>query len=697
MYIITAAILAIVSLFLLAFAKKYLIEKKQLNEKTVGIACAALAVVICALAVIFSAKLSGNGGVVAFLLLAAVPSVIYLAANFCKIRLPRLGCRASFWCGLLAVIIPTAAFAAFLSSRTMPIAEGWYSTYAKLVHEGAQPYVDFELLFMPLYTYIISGLTAVFGYKIIVLRIFGVVLYAAITALTYCVFTKLFKPWVAAIATVTAALYLQSEVVQIFYDYIRVFDMFTYVATLLLMLHIAKVWNDTERHSFFSWQLVLSGVFAALAFLVRQNSGAFVMAYTVLVVIFMIVYTKQKKLHSVYLAQYIVAFIAPIAVMLAYMSANGMLSAFFSATFGDALGAKGGMMTVLFAWIPRSLKTFLQNSPIALALAALLGLNFVLYKKKKRNDDTHNSNALITVIFFLTLTAGMVLTYFFPSLGTNMSGLRSGNMPYVVFYIIVAIFVVCMVWLFKNKGSEQKSWVLKLMTLSGMAIAIGYGSGTSAGLSEGQTALAVGLIIALLLHFSEHVYMHITRILALMLSVVICLSIVSFKYDTPYSWWGLTEGNIRQATYTIDNEYLEGIKVSRKTKYGYDRILKIIDQHTQEGDSIFVFPHAPIFYLLADRYAETYTYVQWFDVASDKAVVADIEVLRQSNPKVIVYVKIDEYVSSSHETLFRGDEQSGLVQMANAIEALVQSNPKYKRGATLVLQGYEVEVYYLED
>ncbi len=705
MYIVTAALLATILLFLLAYGRNYLLNKKQYKKKTANAIFATLAFLVVGAAVLVSILLNGVTGLALFALFFGIPTLVYLAFNTKKgifarlgaIKIPRLSGRASFWCGLVAVLLPTVVFAAFLSTRTMPMAEGWYSVYAKLMNEGAVPYRDFELLFMPLYAYIISGLTALFGYKLIVLRIFGVVLFAALAALTYRVFTKLFKPWIAVVATVTAALYLQSEVVQIFYDYIRVFDVFTYIATLLLILHIARVWNDEQKHSIFGWRLVLSGIFASLAFLVRQNSGAFVMAYTVLLVIFMIVYTKQKKLHAIHLAQYVVSFIVPIAVMLIYMYSNGTLSAFLGATVGDALESKGGMMTVLFAWIPRSLKTLAQNSPIFLALAGMLGLNFVLYKRKRTDEDTHKSNALITAIYFLTLVAGALITYFVPTAGKQVSNFRSGNMPYVVFYVMVAVFIVAMVWLFKNKASEHKRWVLLLMTLSGMTIAIGYGSGTSAGLSEGQTALALGLIIALLLHFSAHAYMHLTRILAFAMSACLCLSIVSFKYDIPYSWWGLTEGNLRYATKTIDNEYLSGIKVSRTTKYGYERILNIIDQNTKEGDSIFVFPHVPIFYLLSDRYSDTYTMVQWFDVASDDAVIADIETLKQSNPKVIVYVKISDYVSSSHETLFRGDKQSGLVQMANAIETLVQTNPDYRLGAKMIIQGYDVEVYYLAD
>lgn len=700
MGVIAAAAIAVVVSCIMILLRSYLLNTNKLSKKTASISTISVAALSWVFFLAYSITWVSSPKnlilcftffalfIVAYVILCTKPDILQ--------KLPFPTPRASFWIGLLAVLVPTIAFATLLSTRTFPIAEGWYSVYAKLVHNGEMPYTDFELLFMPLYTYIISFITWIFGYKLIVLRIFGVLLFAGITALTYCVLTKLFKPWTACIATITAALYLQSEVVQVFYDYIRVFDLFTYVATLLLMLHIAKTSDDTVEHHPISWRLILSGIFASLAFLVRQNSGAFVIAYTFLVVLLLIVYTKQKRLHAIYLGEYVGAVLVPLTTMIAYMYFSGALSAFLGATVGDALDSKGGIFTVLFAWIPRSFSTLITERFIFVALLAILGLNFYLYKKKSKPEDASKTNAVVCILFFAMLVAGGVIAFFSKDFSAAMSDMRSANLPYVVFYIAIVLFVIQLVWLFKNKTHEQRPFVLKLMTLTGMVIAIGYGSGTSAGLSEGQTALGIALIIALILHYSSHSFMHATRFIALMMSAVLCLSIVSFKYDIPYSWWGLTEPSIREANYEIEGcELLEGIKVSESTAKGYELILENIDKYTEEGDSIFVFPHAPIFYLLSDRYPDTYTYVQWFDVSSDRSVVKDIDVLKESNPKVIVYVKIDKYISSSHENLFRGEGKSGLSQMAEAIEALVDE--KYYCDATFVLQNYHVEIYHLED
>ncbi len=704
MYVIASAVIAVVLSLALSYIRVRLTDSGRMAEKPSRLLFALLSVAVCSLCAIMAVRHSGFLGLLILVAVLVLFALVYALlgvrdgrlSRLPQIKLPAWRPSTSFWAGLVASLAPTVVFALFLSLHTMPMAEGWYSVYAKLINGGAMPYTDFELLFMPLYAYIISGITALFGYKIIVLRIFGVIIFACLTALTYCVLSKLFKPWISCIATITGALFLQSEVVQIFYDYIRVFDVFAYAATLFLVLHVAKTQDDGQKHSFFAWRLALSGIFASLAFLVRQNSGALVMAYTVLVVLFLVVYTRQKKLHIAYLAEYVLAFLLPLALMVLHMYTNGALSAFLGATVGDALNSKGGIFTVLFAWIPRSLGVLVGEWWIFAALLGLLGVNFFLYRKNKREDGERESAGALFVTFLSLLVIGALLAYLIPSLGGALSNFREANLPYVVFYVVIVIFAITLVWLFKNKQSEHRAWAMRLMTLSGMAIAVGYGSGTSSGLSEGQTALCVALIIALLLYFSSHILMHAIRLTALAMALLICLSIISFKYDLPYSWWGLAEGDLRNAKYTIEgSEELSGIRVSKDTKVGYEEILSIIAENSEQGDSIFVFPHTPIFYLLSDRYPDTYTIVQWFDVASDKAVVKDIDVIREAQPKVIVYVKIDEYVVNSHESLFRGESKSGLSQMAAAIEELVYGDESsYVQAAELTIQGYDVEVYY---
>ena len=119
-----------------------------------------------------------------------------------------------------------------------------------------------------------------------------------------------------------------------------------------------------------------------------------------------------------------------------------------------------------------------------------------------------------------------------------------------------------------------------------------------------------------------------------------------------YYWWYLAAGTIAEQTETADVPLLQGIKMKASDKACYEAVYQDVTSYSQEGEPIYVFPNAPIFYTMTDRHAETYSLVEWFDVSSANAIKEDIEVLREHNPKVIVYVSVPEDAYTSHESLF---------------------------------------------
>ncbi|MDD3035943.1 MAG: hypothetical protein PHO93_03410, partial [Candidatus Saccharimonadaceae bacterium] len=68
---------------------------------------------------------------------------------------------------LFIILLVTGIYGIYTYDKTFPLAEGWYSVYAKMVKEGKIPYKDFELLYTPFYLYIITFITFVFGENII--------------------------------------------------------------------------------------------------------------------------------------------------------------------------------------------------------------------------------------------------------------------------------------------------------------------------------------------------------------------------------------------------------------------------------------------------------------------------------------------------------------------------------------------------
>ena len=86
---------------------------------------------------------------------------------------------------LLIILSVCACYAGILYNQTMPFAEGWYSYYAKCINRGEVVYKDFDYLFTPLYIFFIALITKIFGYKVIILRIVGIIFFCLIGTFVY--------------------------------------------------------------------------------------------------------------------------------------------------------------------------------------------------------------------------------------------------------------------------------------------------------------------------------------------------------------------------------------------------------------------------------------------------------------------------------------------------------------------------------
>ncbi len=73
----------------------------------------------------------------------------------------------------------------------------------------------------------------------------------------------------------------------------------------------------------------------------------------------------------------------------------------------------------------------------------------------------------------------------------------------------------------------------------------------------------------------------------------------------PYTWWGWTEPQIDKFQQTSTLPLLQGISLSPSTKKIYEEVTGLINQHTKLQDTIYEFPHMPIFYLLSHKILKT--------------------------------------------------------------------------------------------
>lgn len=644
---------------------------------------------------------------------------------------------SSFWLGLFCCALICLVFSASLSNKTMPVAEGWYSYYAKLINEkGMMPYRDFELLFPPLYTYIIALITRIFGYKIIVLRIVGVIVFTATSVFAYLIFHKVFKnSLIAFLSGLAATAFLQTEVVQIFYDYIRFMDLSVFASVYFLLNYIENCISDKPKK--FDINIVFASIFATHASLYKQSSGLIFLIFAACLVLFMFVFCASKKRHAINTAVFIGIIIVQYALMFILMQAYGVLDDYLSLTISGAVNSKGGgsLLTILFAGI---LNTILSVRYLysLIVLAGLLTIAILplkrLAKGKKLADYIVISIIAGAVLLFLTLAFCVGV---FAKFGSSVAKIWPAIFAKAAFFwISTAIFIGGVIIALKNRRylfakaqvnnaidkaednnpqidsdkkfiwseltglgeQETMRFLIKLLSLSGIGVVLAYAVTTSGFMSESQVALCVGLVFGTIMYFTKRWH---KEIISLLLAAVIALSSFFYfnnKIHSTYNWWNQIEGAYSQQNTFTNVPMLEGIKMNPDRAKMYDDIYKLVNEHTTPQDKIFVFPHMPYMYVILDRYTATNGALYWFDVSTDKTAVDDIKILKENPPKLMIICEIPEFVITQHEFAFRnGEEKSGLHEMQIFLRDFVAEENYIKLAQHVISADYLVSVYLL--
>lgn len=575
----------------------------------------------------------------------------------------------------LLVVIASGCYAGILFNQIAPYAEGWYTYYAQCINSGNLPYKDFDYLFPPLYIYLIAFITKLFGYKLIVLRFFGIIIFSVISLLVFLIIKEIFNEKIALISAITSSLYLQSEVVQIFYDYIRVMDIFS----LLTILFLIKAIKNRSENKISIFYLSFAGFSNSLFALVKQNMGLLFFAYVILFLFVSenILHTDFKKiLHK--LMSFITSFFIPVLITCCIMIANGSMSYFLSQTGSSAIAAKGGLLAIIFNWYINNLSTFKSCIPFSLLYIIILVL-VTLIKKRSDNNYTLNEKFFSTT----TILYAVICTLLVIVCAKNQAfALVLDNehylSPYCVFLMVIPIFLFFASKVIYKSATQQNIEIIDILyvAVTGSYFAIAWGCGMSGGLSEGQSGVGLAFAIAILINNCNFKYGDVAKCVVIVFCCLLSMQCAVKKFSHTYNWWGMDESNLWESKYTSpDINVLQGIGMSSETLNAYETIYHIVTENTTADDSIYCFPQIPIFYTICDRKDPgVRAKVQWFDVASDSSIEEDIDIIANNPPGAVLIYDTSEYAYNSHERLFRKGDISATRRMKQFLLNFVTQN-----------------------
>ena len=612
----------------------------------------------------------------------------------------------NFRLGIVACIVVIGIYNALLFNRYLPIVEGWHSVYAYYILNGAIPYRDFHFFLPPLYPLIIATFTRIFGPSFILLRIFGIAVILSITTTLFLLFSRLFPVYIACIAAIVSVIYYQSSVAHITYDYLNFVTLFAVLGALFICRYY-----DYDDHSFKSRRgltaaalLFFAGFLGASAFLIKQSGGLFVVAFSFLAVA-IIAYAKEgsrKALRSI--AIYSVGVLIPMLALFIWLISNGVLLSFWNQVIVGASSSKGGLMAILFAWIPR-LFTLEEVSMLMFVILTIITLRihflpqgFMLGRLGDKNHKMHSLPAYKIVVVLAVILALFVLCILLPfwNIGLSHKLVENRQLAFVFHHIVIigstASLVLFCVFFHKIViVRERKTSNYDVFIIVTVSLGLIWGCGTAAGIGEVALILVSGLLIGIALNVRSR--LNIVKFTSLILCLLLVPFMASQKYIYPYNWWGLTQPDIRTTSTPLNSKYYHGFIVSEQTARIYSEVPPIVDKYTKPGDHIYAFPNIPVFYLLTDRYPDTFALVSWFDVESDQFAEDDARRLIESPPKVIIYLDVPEFVWEGHEQAFRNGNMSGQRKIKEAIESLTSSG-KYELEAEFdVPDGYTLSVW----
>jgi hypothetical protein len=602
--------------------------------------------------------------------------------------------------GLWCSFIPVALYNSFTFSRYFPITEGWFSAYSHLIQNGSVPYRDFYLFIPPLYPLGLAAFQTIFGEDFILLRILGVIVSILTTGLLYLILARRFSVVSASFIATMTSIYIESGVAYIGYDFMYFFILFELISLYLLLRYSEKKVDTSEIYRIIPSTLFLSGLFLSLAFLIKQSNGALVGLFGCIAVGISVLY-KPPQYRIKHLLVFICGAIIPFLLIGIWLYFVGAFKPFIDQVIFGAIGAKGTLSGIFFGWIRRnaSKETLIEMLIILLILGFSLDYINIKANTLKRyfgSKVSAKQSMTDTKIYFWALCfCGSIIFIF----GENkyLIKLALWMVPWYSDYkfFIKLAFLGCAFFITRTIYEFIKFHKFDITFIIIFLFGIGFlfGNGTSADIGECGTFLIIAMCLGYLANLPKISW--ITKPIVGAVCLSFSITLVINKFERPYYWWGLPSPSIWSSTSQSSLPLLSGMNLSPPSIKLMEEVVKAIQDRSSPADEVLTFPNIPLFYLLSERWPNSKAIVAWFDFLPDNLAIAEADRIKLSPPKVIVNLKLPEWVWRAHELAFRKGIL-GQRQIASAISSLINEWGYKLAYSKQIVGGPMIEVWYRE-
>ncbi len=532
--------------------------------------------------------------------------------------------------------------------------EGWFHWFGFQILQGRVPYRDFYLHVPPGQALTTAVLIKVFGNRIVVGEMFGLVagVFAALSLYVWlCRIVPAFWSVVAVVTAMSIYLDLSAEslggvhLVSILYP-----------AFAILAASFALDRDDGGL----VW-LLLAGILAGISLLIKQTAGVAI-TLSLGVATPAILAARGHKWHGLRAAiVFAVGWIIPVVSTCAWLAAHGALRDFLADAFLQGSSSKGSLASLLLRQAVGIAGDYYLRVCAVLAIGALVLLAFVVKRGGAAKWTFSRRSTVILILGFGIVSAVLVIVtdrlHVLP-FGLQRPGIVFHNVPLFFGEFGSLILLLGYAWLFFRR---RLNWTEEQCLLaSTVSFAYAYLSSFSWANAANILIPAFPFVFAFALsHVRSGRAGRIVQGLTLAAVLSCLVTMAGLKMQSPYSWADWQEGNVRRATVQPPFPELRGIEVTPETDRFLERLVADIQQNSRPDDQVAEFCCMPILYLLAHREPATFGYVHYIDVTPDTVYNADASRLEKNLPAVVVTVERSDEQLREDEIYFRGGKPSG--------------------------------------
>jgi hypothetical protein len=550
--------------------------------------------------------------------------------------------------------------------------EGWYQFFGQQILQGHIPYRDFYMFVPPGQALLMAGITRFFGDRLVVPELFGFAGGVVLVCVIYLWLVRIFPVLCASVASVcTAAIYFRRSTESLSGLHLN--------ASLFTVLALAAASFGISVQPRFAC-ILLAGLFAGCAFLIKQTAGIAITASLGLMMPALLASRLNPRVARRALGSFGIGWSIPVLATCAWLSLHGALVDFVGDVFLHGRSSKGSLASLL----TRQLAGVLDDryKLISAAFAVMIVLVTILLLNSNDATDARNTfveryNRFLPILVFCIFAIGLTVY------AQHQTGAWLARFHRLDFFLETV----------PNYLGEFGS--LALVTVYA---ARWFRSGLD--LSDEQILLASGtsLLCAFLFSFSwptaktmlvpgfpfvaAWALSTLTRrrrvslpVMAFaVVSVFVCIAIMaSSKMRAPYSWDDWREGDALKATVSLDFPQLRGIRVTPDTAAFVTRVVGDIGRYSAPNARIAEFPTMPILYSLSNRAPATFAYIHYIDVTPDEIYRRDVYTLNVAVPSLIAFFSRADAEIREGELIFRNGHPSGERELQNALGNLAEN------------------------